>query len=91
MRIFARVPWTVGVKRQWGNRKRIFKAFGRYVFGTLRNEANVYILCYLVPCRLSTDPKIRDLKRLEWLEWPLYVQLSILTITNRIAAIRLHI
>jgi len=35
-------------------------------------------------CRLSTDPKIHDL------EWPLYVQFSIYTITNRVSAISLH-
>jgi len=40
---------------------------------------------YLVPCRFSTDPKINDL------EWPFYVQFSIITITNRVSAIRLHI
>jgi len=44
MRIFAGVPWRQGVKRQWGNRKKsIFRAFRRYVFGTLGNEANVII------------------------------------------------
>jgi len=35
--------------------------FGRYVFGTLGNEANVIIQYYLVPCRLASDPKIYDL------------------------------
>jgi len=39
-------------------------AFGRYVFGTLGNEANIIIQYSLVPCRLSSDPKIYDL------EWP---------------------
>ena len=39
-----------------------FQGFGRYVFGTLGNEANVIIQYYLVPCRLSIDPKIRDLE-----------------------------
>jgi len=39
-------------------------AFGHYVFGTLGNEASVIIQYYLVPCRLSSDPKIYDL------EWP---------------------
>jgi len=41
--IFAGVPWKGGVIQQWGNRKRVFLAFGRYVFGTLGNEANVRI------------------------------------------------
>jgi len=36
-------------------------AFGRYVFGTLGNEANIIIQYYLVPCRLSSDSKIHDL------------------------------
>jgi len=51
MWIFARFPWTGGVKRQWDNRKRRFSGFriGRYVFGTLRN--------------VSSHPKIYDL---EW-------------------------
>jgi len=31
---------------------------GRYVFGTLGNEANIIMWYYLVP-RLSTDPKVR--------------------------------
>jgi len=34
------------------------------VFGTLRNEAKIITWHYLVPCRLSTDPKIHDV------EWP---------------------
>ena len=42
----------------------IFRAFGHYVFGNLGNEANIIIYYYLVPCRLSIDPKIYDL------EWP---------------------
>jgi len=62
MRIFAGVPWKWDVIQQWGNRKRVFRGFGRYVFGTLGNEANIIIQYYLVPCRLSTDPKIRDLE-----------------------------
>ena len=40
----------------------IFRAFGRYVFGTLGNESNIIIQCYLVTCRLSTDPEIYDLE-----------------------------
>jgi len=45
-------------------------AFGRYVFDNLGNEANI-IQYYLVPCRLSTDPKTHDLNDLEW---PFYVK-----------------
>ena len=65
MRIFAGVLWRGGVKRQWGNRKRRFAGllkFGRHVFGTLGNEANIIIHHYLVPCRLFSDPKIYDLE-----------------------------
>jgi len=36
--------------------------FGHYVFGTLGNEANIITQYYLVPCRLSSDPKIYDLE-----------------------------
>jgi len=52
----------------------VFRVFGRCVFGTLGNEANIVIYYYLVACRLSRDPKIRDLNDLEWLEWPFYVK-----------------
>jgi len=44
MRIFAGVPWKGGDIQQRGNRKRVFWGFGRYVFGTLGNEANVIII-----------------------------------------------
>jgi len=64
MRIFAGVIRTGGVKRQWGNRKRRFSwlAFGRYVFGTLENEAHIIIILLYIPCRLSNDPKMYDLE-----------------------------
>jgi len=49
---------TVGLSKT-----SIFRAFRCYVFGTLGNdEANIVIRYYLVPCRLSTDPKIHDLE-----------------------------
>jgi len=38
-------------------------AFRRYVFGALGNEANIIIQYYLVPCCISSDPKIYDLER----------------------------
>jgi len=41
---------------------RIFRR--RYIVGTLTNKANISIQYYLVPYRLSTDSKTRDL------EWP---------------------
>jgi len=37
---------------------RDFHGFQRYVFSTLRNEANVIMYYYLIPFRLSTDPEI---------------------------------
>jgi len=37
-----------------------FLASGRYVFGALRNEANIITSYHLIPCRLSNDPKMRD-------------------------------
>jgi len=63
VRIFAGVLWRGGIKRQWGNRKRRFSGIlDVYVFGTLENEASIIIQYYLVPCRLSSDPKIYDLE-----------------------------
>jgi len=59
MRIFAGFSWRRGVKRH-GVIENI--DFQGYVFGTFGNEANIIIYYYLVPCRLSTDPKIRDLE-----------------------------
>ena len=38
-----------------------FHGFRRYVFSSLRNETNVILYYYLIPCRLSTDPEIYDL------------------------------
>jgi len=65
-----------------GSKTSTFRAFGHYVFGTLGNEANVllqYITrCYLVPCRLSSDPKYVTLNDLEWLEWPFFIKFSLL-------------
>jgi len=34
--------------------------FRRCVFSTLRNETNVIIYYYLIPCRLSTEPEIHS-------------------------------
>jgi len=45
---------------------RIFRR--RYVVGILTNKANISIKYYLVPYRLSTDSKTRDL------EWPFCVK-----------------
>ena len=38
--LFPGVPWRGGIKRQWGNQN---VDFGRYVFSTLGNEANIII------------------------------------------------
>ena len=50
-----------------------FHGFRRYVFSTLRNEANVIMYYYLIPFRLSADPEIMTLGDCEWLECSLYV------------------
>jgi len=49
-----------------------FHGFQRYVFSTLRNEANVIMYYYLIPFRLSTDSEM-TLGDSEWLECSLYV------------------
>jgi len=42
LRIFAETPWRRGIKPKHGViETTIFRAFGRYVFGTLGNEANI--------------------------------------------------
>jgi len=43
MRIFAGVPWKGGVIQSGVIENVFFLAFGRYVFGTLGNEANIII------------------------------------------------
>jgi len=53
-----------GRQTTMGWSKTIFRDFGRYVFGTLGNEARIIMLYYLVPYRLSSDPIMYDL------EWP---------------------
>jgi len=46
-----------------------FLAFGRYVFGTLGNEANIITQYYLVPCRLSIlTPKYVTLNDIDGLK-----------------------
>ena len=49
-------------KRNTAENLRIFR--GRYIVGTLTNNANIIIQYYLVRYRLSTDSKTRDF------EWP---------------------
>ena len=67
MQIFAGFPGK-GASYNGVVENVIFRGFGSYVFGTSGNEANIIIEYYLVPCRLSTDPKIRDLEWL-WMAW----------------------
>ena len=63
MRIFAGFPGKGASYNSGVIENVFFRGFGRYVvFGTLGNEANIIIHYYLVPCRLSTDPKIHDLE-----------------------------
>ena len=59
--IFEGVHWREGVKRRGVIENMDFHGFRRYVFSSLRNETNVIVYYYLIPCRLSTDPKIYDL------------------------------
>jgi len=77
MRIFGGVPWKGGVIQQWGNRKRVFSRFRTLRIRHLRKWGQHY---YLVPCRLSTDPKIRDLEWL-WMAWRAILR-YMFTITN---------
>jgi len=75
MRIFAGVPWKGGVIQQLNSgviENVFFWGFGRYVFGTVGNEANIIIWYYLVPCRLSIDPKILTLNDLNGLKGHFY-------------------
>ena len=78
MRIFAEVPWKGGVIQHWGNRKRVFSGFQTLHIRHLRKWGQHYY--YLVPCRLSTDPKIRDLEWL-WMAW-MAILLHMFTNTN---------
>jgi len=59
MRIFAGVPWWGASKDRGWSKTSIYRAFGRYAFGILGNEAKIIIQYYLVSCRLSTDSKTR--------------------------------
>jgi len=56
--IFEGVHWREGVKRRGVIKSMDFHGFWRYVFSSLRNETNVIVYCYLISCRLSTDPEI---------------------------------
>jgi len=65
MRIFAGVPWR-GASNDSGVIENVdFRAFGCHVFDTVGTEANIIIQYYLVPFRLSTDPKYMTLTDLE--------------------------
>jgi len=49
----------------------IFSTFARYFCRSVKGKANIIIQHYLVPHRLSTDPKHMTLNDLEW---PFYVK-----------------
>ena len=56
------VHWTERASNDSGVIENMdFYGFRRYVFSMLRNETNVIVYYYLIPCRLSTDPEIYDL------------------------------
>jgi len=57
MRIFAGGPWRGALNNRGVIENVDFQAFECYIFGTLGNEVSFIIWCYLVPCRLSTDPQ----------------------------------
>jgi len=59
--IFEWVHWREGVKRQWGNGKHGFSPLLTLRFQHVKNETNVIIYYYLIPCRLSIDPYLYDL------------------------------
>jgi len=81
MRIFPGVHWRGGIIENV-----YFKGFWTLRLRQLRKwDQHDYIVLFSPNCRLSTDPKIHDL------EWPFYVQFSLLSITNRVSAIRLHL
>jgi len=59
--IFAGILWKGGVKREWGNwgnQKRRFSWLLDAKFRHLKKWGNIIIQYYLVPCHLSSDPKI---------------------------------
>jgi len=62
MWIFLAVPRRWGIKHSGVLETSNFSAFRRCSFGTLENKANIMIEYYLVPRRLSNDPKTRDLE-----------------------------
>jgi len=62
VRIFAGVLWK-GVSNDSGVIENIdFHGFWTLRLRTLGNEANIITQYYLVPCCLSSDPKIYDLE-----------------------------
>jgi len=52
----------LGVKRQWGDKKRVFCISGAYNFGTFRAEAKLTIRLHEVVHRLSSECKMVDLE-----------------------------
>jgi len=72
MRIFAGVPWTAGVKRQWGFRQRQLSAFSLAISSAaLEIRPALLYSITVVLRRLSIDPKYVTLSDLEW---PFYVK-----------------
>ena len=65
MRIFAWVLWRGSIKRQYGVIVNVdFVAFGRYIFETLGNKANIIISYFCSSFPLT--PKYMTLNDLEW-------------------------
>jgi len=106
MRIFAEVPWRGGVKRQWGNRKRQFSGFWDATSSVTcrkwaKSAPSIWVcrcpglVRFVVGVRHRRSLLYRPLSPFHWPQntWmnDHFVQFSILTITNRVWAIRLHI
>jgi len=69
---FAGVPWR-GASNDSGVIENVdFQGFGRYVFGTLGNEANIYSIIW----SLVAFPLTPKYVTLNGLKWPFYVKLQ---------------
>jgi len=66
MRIFSEVLWG-GASNESGVMENDFRAFGRYVFGTLGNETNIIMYYYLVFVTFPVTPKYMTLNYPDWL------------------------
>jgi len=75
MRIFSGIPWRGASNDSAVIKASIFMAFGWYVFGTVGNEANIFIQYYLV---VVAFPPPEYIMTFNGLAWPFYVKSSLL-------------